>query len=123
MNTPAPEIGTFEFCFPNLDTLVRVETTDDGVVIRTSRDTFTESRKQGFVLELAAEGFIGDAWRWMPAAVRGAPRGVRWLVDTACFAPDRKVIAHTRRFMILLLMSAAALWLLMLGWLWLKSAG
>jgi hypothetical protein len=43
MNPPAAEITSFEFCFPNLDTVVRVEALGGGVVVRTSPDTFSEA--------------------------------------------------------------------------------
>ena len=114
MNPPAAEINSCEFCFPNLDTVARVEESGGGVVIRTSRDTFSEARKVCFIRELAAEGFIADDYRWRLLTCSVAPPGVRWLVDVSCFRPDPASVAGTRRFMVRVLSSAALLWLLMI---------
>jgi hypothetical protein len=111
MKMHTAEINSFEFCFPNLDTLVQVEETDGGVVIRASRDTFSEARKEHFVRELAAEGFIANAHRLLLTTGPGAPHGVRWLVDLSCFRPGPEFVAGTRRFMVRVLLSAALLWL------------
>jgi hypothetical protein len=121
MKTATADFHRFDFSFPGLDTLVQVETIDDAVVIRTSRDTFSETRKERFVRELAAEGFIADACRWRPA-IRGTPPVVRWLVDRSCFLPSRERTARTRWFMIRVLLSATLLWLVQVGLLWLHPA-
>ncbi|HVW20472.1 MAG TPA: hypothetical protein VHC86_04590 [Opitutaceae bacterium] len=74
----------YEFSFASLDTRVQVEVARDGVVIRTSRDTFSPRRKEAFIRELAAEGFIPDEYGTAgPAntAVRAQP--VRWMVDVS----------------------------------------
>jgi hypothetical protein len=72
----------YEFAFANLDTLVQVEVAADGVVIRTSRDSFSARRREAFIRELAAEGFIPEEYG-LPGsgmtAVRAQP--VRWMVD------------------------------------------
>ncbi len=119
MKAASAETRSFGFCFPHLDTLVQVEASDDGVVIRTSCDSFSTARREAFVRELAAEGFIADAFRWRPTALCGDPGGVRWLVDSSCFQPSRQMVARTRKFMVRLLFAAAGLWLLLLGTLWL----
>ena len=53
----------FEFCFPNLDTLVLVEEFDDCLLIRATRNTFSEERKIRFVHELVAEGFVSESYK------------------------------------------------------------
>ena len=45
----------FEFCFPNLDTLILVEESDDEVVVRATNNSFSERRKVQFIRELAAK--------------------------------------------------------------------
>ncbi|MDD2765476.1 MAG: hypothetical protein PHE83_16060 [Opitutaceae bacterium] len=122
MKTHAAEPCPFEFYFPSLDTLVRVEDSAGEVIIRASRNTFSQQRRACFIRELAAEGFIPDHYQWsLPAGLEASP-GVHWLVDTACFKPDQALAAGTRRFMVQLLASAALLWLLMIGFLILCQA-
>jgi hypothetical protein len=103
--------------------LIQVEEAAGAVVIRASRDTFSETRRQGFVRELAAEGFIPDRYQWLSPAAPGTAGGVRRFVDHSCFKPDQTHTAHTRRFMLRLLACAALLWLLMIGSLLLRHAG
>jgi len=82
---PVPPLSRhrrYEFAFAHLDTLVQVEVGAEGVVIRTSRDSFSARRKDAFVRELAAEGFIPEEYGMLgssPTAVRAQP--VRWMVD------------------------------------------
>ena len=98
----------FEFYFRDVDTRVVVEDLDDGVVIRASRDTFSERRKQNFIRELAAEGFIADCFQW-------SCRGVRWLVDASCARPTEAIRACADRFMIRLFVCSVLLLLGLMG--------
>jgi hypothetical protein len=111
MKTRTAETSRFEFSFPNLDTLASVDRTEDGVVIRMSRDTFSEERKACFVRELASEGFISDDYRWLHSAGGNTPGRVRWLVDPAWWKPSREIEAFTFRFMVRVLGYSALLWL------------
>ena len=101
----------YEFCFPDLDTLIQVEELEDSVVVRATRDSFSERRKICFIRELAAEGFIDDSYRWFSGFGQGTFLAVRWQVDYSWLKPDQAAVARTRRFMIRLLMSAVLLWL------------
>jgi hypothetical protein len=104
------ESRRFEFGFPNLDTLLRVEVTQDGVTVRASRDTFTRRHKANFVRELAAEGFIPDEYRWFALEDgEGFRRGVHWVVDVSWMSISEEVIARGRRFMARLLACACML--------------
>ncbi len=104
----------FEFYFPDVDTLVQVETSSAAVVIRASRDTFSDQRKRRFIHELAAEGFIPDDYEWLSLAGSELSRGVRWLVDISWLKIDPAMTARTRRFMVRLIAGAALLWLVMM---------
>ena len=99
---------TFEFYFRDVDTHVVVEDVEDVVVIHASRDTFSERRKQIFIRELAAEGFIADCFQW-------SCRGVRWLVDASSAGWTDTVAARTNRFMIRLFVGSVLLWLGLMG--------
>jgi hypothetical protein len=104
-----------EFCFPRLDTHVRVEVSDESVTIRATRDTFSSVRKDFFVRELAAEGFIPDQYRWSSQAEFGLPYGrVRWLVDYEWLAISEEIVAKSRRFALRLFAVALALNILLL---------
>lgn len=118
MNTHAHPPPCYVFDFPPIDTVVAVEPSANGVIIRSSRNTFSAARKTCFIRELAAEGFIGEEYGsdWFSAS--GA---VRWRVDAAGFMPDAACVARTRRFMLRLIFSAAGLWLLLLGLLLLRA--
>jgi hypothetical protein len=99
---------SFQFTFPKLGTFIEVEDRDDTVVIRASRDSFSEQRKLSFIRELAAEGFIADCFQW-------SCQGVRWLVDASLARPSAEVVARTNRFMIRLFVGSGFLWLAMMG--------
>jgi hypothetical protein len=99
---------SFQFTFPKLDTLVQVEEQDDTVVIRASRDSFSERHKLSFIRELAAEGFIADCFQW-------SCRGVRWLVDASLAIPRQDVAARTNRFMFRLWRCAVLLWVALMA--------
>jgi hypothetical protein len=115
MKTGAAEPETFEFCFPNLDTIICVENRPDEVVIHATRATFSEERKAYFIRELAAEGFIPVDYKWFGenSPFSGNPV-VRWLVDCSWWKPSATAEAGTRRFMIRMLIGSALLWLLLM---------
>ena len=118
MNAHAPEPRCYEFSFPRLDTAVEVETSSAGVVVRASRNSFSEERKACFIRELAAEGFIADEYRWLSS---GGPGGVRWIVYPAQFMPGPACLAETRRLVQRMLFSATVLWIFLLGGLFLAA--
>jgi len=113
MKSPIPPARAYDFYFPRLDTLVRVETDDERVAIRAARDTFTPARKEAFIRELAAEGFIPDECRWTAPC---APH-LRWSVDAGWLASGPADAVNAHRFMRRLLCGATALWLATLAWL------
>ncbi len=97
------------FYFANLDTLVLVENLGDKVVIRATRDSFTERHKMLFIHELAAEGFIPNSYQFFSDL--GSPLApLDWLVDATWLRPSPGAMARARKLMIGLLISAAILW-------------
>jgi hypothetical protein len=115
MNTHAKEPQRFEFYYPRLDTAVEVENAPGGVIIRASRDTFTEARKECPIRELAAEGFIPDDCRWSGLARPGGTGGVRWVVDASWLMPGPEAQARCRRFILRLMAASTFLWLALMG--------
>jgi len=111
MQPNTPRSDSFEFYFPHSDTLVQVETSEDDVTIRATRETFSESRKEYFIHELASEGFIPDQYRWYS---NGA-RGVRWILDRSWVKIDPALTAQTQRWMVTLLLSSCGFWLLLMA--------
>jgi len=114
MNTQTQEFCSFEFSFPDIDTLAAVENTDTEIVIHMSRDKFSEERKTAFVRELVSEGFIPDSYLWCGR--------VRWIVDPAWWAPSPETRALAFRFMATLFASSALFWLVLMGMLFLRVA-
>jgi hypothetical protein len=110
MNTTKPATLCYEFYFPQVDTLARVENSEGTVIIRTSRDTFSERRKACFVRELAAEGFIPDTYQWFSSSGADSFLGVRWLVDISWLQLPAAVLKGARRFMQRLLAGTALFW-------------
>ena len=121
MQTHSSPPCCYEFYFPDVDTLVQVETLSAAVIIRASRNTFSDQRKRRFIHELAAEGFIPDDYEWLSLAGSELSRGVRWLVDISWLKIDPQMMAKTRRFMVRLIAGAVLLWLVMMAVLLLHS--
>ena len=111
----------FEFCEPQLDTLLLVEETSDEVVVRATRNTFSAERKAAFVRRLASEGFISDSFRWYSSVEPRTDPRVRRVIDHSWLQIGENVRATARRFMVRLLVSAAVLWVLLLASLALSS--
>ncbi|HZP60061.1 MAG TPA: hypothetical protein VFB27_07015 [Opitutaceae bacterium] len=114
MQSFSTETRRFEFYFPDLDTLVLVEESDGEVVIRASRDTFSEKRKRYFIRELAAEGFIPDSYEWFSLAQPGGFHGVRWLIDFSWVKLPPAIITRARNAMFRIFSGAALLWLVLM---------
>ncbi len=123
MKTHAVEPRGHEFYFANLDTLVQVEQSADAVTIRATRHTFSARRKEYFIHELAAEGFIDDRYRWFTAVGDAGTLGVRWLVDISWLKISPELTAATRRFVLRSLGAATVLWLVLMTTLFLRTAG
>ena len=110
MKTQTRSNPSHEFSFPDLDTLVLVENFGEDVLIRATRNTFSEQRKIYFIRELAAEGFIPDGFQRLPDLDPQSSK-VRWLVDFSWLKLHQAIAARANKFMIRLLASAALVWL------------
>jgi hypothetical protein len=98
MNTPTAEFRSFEFRFPHLDTMLRLEVQGESVTIYASRNTFSSRRKEMFIRELAAEGFIPDNVACgLDKGTGGLRSGVRWLLDDEMILGDASE-ANAQRF-------------------------
>ena len=117
MNSILTKPVCYEFCFPEKDTLVRVEVAGDVVTVRATRDTFNEQRKASFVRELAAEGFISDFYKWFSPAGPESYLGVRWTVDYRWLVIPAYAIATARRFMLRLFAASGVCWLCLMAML------
>jgi hypothetical protein len=73
----------FEIYLPDLDNLVLVENTPDGVVISATRDNVPDIRKGFFIRRLAAEGYIPDQYEWFSEPAEDGFLRVQWIVDAA----------------------------------------
>jgi len=120
MKTILTEPRIFEFYFPDVDTLVQVEETDGAVVIRSTRNSFSERRKFYFIRELAAEGFISESYRWFSSADSPLLPGIRWLVDISWVELPKAALAQTRRLVVRLLAGGFLLWLVLMLSLFLR---
>ena len=99
---------SFEFYVADVDTLVLVEDTDREVVVRTTRNSFSQKRKSFFIRELATEGFIPDRYQWLSDA-DSSLTGVRWIVDHSWVRVPEAILASSRKFMTRLLAGAGVL--------------
>ena len=89
----------FEFYIRDLDNLVLVENSPEGVVIRAARNNFSERRKSFFIRQLAAEGYIPDIYQWFSDPADNA-HGLTWVVDYSWLRIPEVVVRRARRFMI-----------------------
>jgi len=114
MKLSAPQLAPdarrcFQFSFPALDTFIQLESSSRGVVIRATRNSFSDCRKLSFIRELAAEGFIDEV----------SP--VCWFIDSSWVMPDNEARERTNSFMIRLIAGATVLWFAALTALFLRS--
>ena len=110
MKTKIHSDRSFEFYVSDIDTLLLVEDAEDQVVIRATRNTFSDQRKTRFLRQLAAEGFIPDRYQWV-SSFESKWSQVCWVVDASWLKLHEANTVRTRRFMIRLLLGAGMFWL------------
>lgn len=109
----------YEFCFPELDTLVRVEVSAGAILLRATRATFSEDRKVAFIRELAYEGFIPDEYRWLAQQRLREGADLRWVIDHRWLELTPALLAKPRRFVVRLIAGATCGWVVMMAVLFL----
>jgi len=109
MKTPTAETRFYEFRFPHLNTMLRLVVHGENVTIYASRDSFSARRKELFVRELVAEGFIPDAHHSGYGAESDMLQGVRWLLDYEWPARELTSEAGARRLARQLFISSSLL--------------
>jgi hypothetical protein len=120
MKTKLSRSRQFEFCFSQLDTLVLVEESEEGIVVRATRASFSIAQKTSFLRYLAAEGFLSESYGRLENTrpPRGQP--VAWLVDASWLKAEAAQAARTTRFMIRFIAGAWVLWLIMMTSLFIR---
>ena len=112
---------SFQFYFSKLDTLVLVERSTHGVLIRATRDTFSERRKVSFIRELGAEGFIDDSYHTF-LGFEGTPLPICWCIDYSWLEWEAVAVRRrTNRFMVGLIGPGILLWMVVMGTLLLQA--
>ncbi len=99
------------FYFSSMDTLLLVEDLEDRVVIRATRDTFSERHKIMFIHELAAEGFIPNSFQTFSEFNSPVSPPLHWVVDRSWLKPSPGAMASARGLMIRLVAVATVIWL------------
>lgn len=109
MKTPTAETRFYEFRFPHLNTMLRLVVHGESATIYASRDSFSMLRKELFIRELAAEGFIPDGQHSGYCDDADTLRGVRWLLDYEWPAREQNSEAGARRLARQLFISSSLL--------------
>jgi hypothetical protein len=94
---------------------ILVENTEDGVVIHATRNNFSLRRKQVFIRELAAEGFIPDGLQWLSSSETQELPGVIWIIDDSWDPHNTATRGMSGKVMVRILLSAAVLWLALMA--------
>ena len=121
MSTRTQDDHSFEFYFPDVDTLLLAEYSEGRVLIRATKNTFTVQRKIQFIRRLAFEGFIPDNFQWL-SDLDSKWLSVCWRIDHSWLKLPKNLNVRSRRFMVGLFASAILLWsglmiMLLRGWL------
>jgi hypothetical protein len=115
MKTQKDHSTQYEFYVRDLDNLILVEISSDGVIIRAARDNFSERRRRNFIRHLAAEGFIPDECQWFDTSGLMGGRGVRWIIDHSWIRVPEEAKREAGRFMRRLLIGTVAFWLILMA--------
>ena len=121
MRTQVLQPKRFEFYFRDLDNLILVESSEGGVLIRTTRNNVPERRRQFFVRELAAEGYIPDRYQWLAEAGCDGLEPVRWVHDASWLEVDAIFLQENQSFARRMMICGGILWLAMMGLLLLTA--
>ena len=92
-----------------------VENTENGVVIHATRNNFSPRRKQVFIRELAAEGFIPDRLQWLSSTEAQHMPGVTWIIDDSWVPHGAAARSMSKKVIMRLFLSATAVWLALMA--------
>jgi hypothetical protein len=121
MRTPRVLPQQYEFYFSDLDNLILVESSEECVLIRSTRDNVPERRKLAFVRRLAAEGFIPDCYQWCTDLQdRRCP--VDWVIDTSWLSLNPRTSRRATRFIKRLLLMTTLAWIVLISFLFLSQS-
>lgn len=88
---------------------------DGGVLIRAARDNFSESRKEAFIREIAAEGFIPDQLQEFSDSHSSVCKEVKWIVDNSWVRIHFASSKEAKRMFVITLVIVGCLWLALMG--------
>jgi hypothetical protein len=98
MKPPLAEAHSYEFRFPHLDTVLRLEVQSENVTVYASRDTFSVLRKELFIREVAAEGFIDSYMSGFGNDTAALCSGIHWILDDRPLPICKTSEARAQRF-------------------------
>lgn len=115
MNAEEKAVREFQFYLRDVDTHLKVTTGGNEVLVRATRDRVSQRRKTFFVRELAAEGFLPDAYAAYVQEKAGDSLPVVWVVDRSWEEFSSGPLNGTNRFMFRLLAWGCLLWCVLLA--------
>jgi hypothetical protein len=117
-------VRCFEFCYPQVDTLLEVQEFDDHVEVRATRDPLSEEQKRAFIRGIADEGFISAHYRSSPIG-RGptTTHSIHWIIDHSWLEITEEILGPSRRLMTRLFIAAGLLSVSLIGFLAHLSSG
>ena len=105
--------NSVRFSTHNPPNLIVIENEEDRIIFRAAYDNFSERRKAFLIRQLAAEGYIPDAFEEFNERFR-AP-GLVWVTDRSLLYLGPEAKRRCSRFMRRLVMGGCLLWLVELG--------
>jgi hypothetical protein len=121
MSTKVFEPQQSEFYHRYPENFILVENHEAGVTIRAAFNNFSERRRQLFIRELAAEGFIPDEYQFFVNTSASDALGVQWIVDKSWLRVHPAVEATAHRRLWMLYLGVLAMAFVMIVWLCLHS--
>ena len=112
MNVLTIRSKTHKFYFVELDCLIRVINRGNKVIVRATRNSFSERDKAFFIRHLAAEGFIPDEYQRYHEHKSNKELRLRWFVDEAWISADSALRCQAQRQLLCAIGVGAMIWLI-----------
>ncbi len=103
----------FEISTHNPGNVIAVENEGRRVLIRAAYDNFSPRRKAFLIRQLAAEGYIPDAFEYFTEET--TIPGLLWVIDRSLVSVGPEARRRSSRFMGRLLLGSCLLWLMELA--------